>query len=96
MRTNALLYAARTLTGRRLASSLESQTFNAPEISVELSLSSPRMAGPLSNIRTAYSVLESRVNLALRTQVGDTERLRLQRDEALRLLQAATQASFAV
>ncbi|KAJ7220272.1 hypothetical protein GGX14DRAFT_560077 [Mycena pura] len=51
------------------------------------------MADPLSNLRTAYSVLESRVNLALRTQLGDTERLCLQRDEALRLLQAATQAS---
>ncbi|KAK7041377.1 hypothetical protein R3P38DRAFT_2512211 [Favolaschia claudopus] len=47
------------------------------------------MAEPLSNLRAAYSVLESRVTTALRTQLGDTARLRLQRDEAFRLLEAA-------
>ncbi|KAJ7900764.1 hypothetical protein B0H14DRAFT_3423373 [Mycena olivaceomarginata] len=47
------------------------------------------MADPLSNLRAAYAVLETRVNLALRTQLGDTAQLRLQRDEAFRLLEAA-------
>ncbi|KAJ7741716.1 hypothetical protein B0H16DRAFT_1728491 [Mycena metata] len=47
------------------------------------------MADPLSNLRAAYSVLETRINRALRTQLGDTARLRLQRDEAFRLLESA-------
>ncbi|KAJ7034172.1 hypothetical protein C8F04DRAFT_1260174 [Mycena alexandri] len=47
------------------------------------------MADPLSNLRAAYGVLETRVNRALRTQLGDTARLRLQRDEAFRLLESA-------
>ncbi|KAK6991956.1 hypothetical protein R3P38DRAFT_3437757 [Favolaschia claudopus] len=53
------------------------------------------MADPLSNLRAAYSVLESRVTTALRTQLGDTARLRLQRDEAFRLLEAAEPQSVA-
>jgi hypothetical protein len=51
------------------------------------------MADPLSNLRAAYAVLETRVNLALRTQLGDTAQLRLQRDEAFRLLEAAEPVS---
>jgi hypothetical protein len=51
------------------------------------------MADPLLNLRAAYLVLESRVNLSLRTQLGDTTRLRHQRDEAFRFLQAAEPVS---
>ncbi|KAJ7721322.1 hypothetical protein B0H16DRAFT_1335416 [Mycena metata] len=47
------------------------------------------MADPLSNLRAAYGVLETRVNRALRIQLGDTARLCLQRDEAFRLLESA-------
>ncbi|KAJ7835014.1 hypothetical protein B0H14DRAFT_3461690 [Mycena olivaceomarginata] len=47
------------------------------------------MSDPLSNLRAAYEVLETRVLHALRTQLGDTARLHVQRDEALRLLEAA-------
>ncbi|KAF8193091.1 hypothetical protein K438DRAFT_1969578 [Mycena galopus ATCC 62051] len=47
------------------------------------------MADPLSSLRAAYAVLENQVIVDLRTQVGDTTRLRLQRDEAFRLLESA-------
>ncbi|KAJ7041459.1 hypothetical protein C8F04DRAFT_1253152 [Mycena alexandri] len=44
------------------------------------------MADPLSNLCAVYTVLETR---ALCTQLGDTARLRLQCDEAVRLLESA-------
>lgn len=47
------------------------------------------MSEQLYNLRTAYRVLEDRVCRALRTQLGDAERLREQRSQALELLQAA-------
>ncbi|KAJ7710674.1 hypothetical protein B0H17DRAFT_1190373 [Mycena rosella] len=47
------------------------------------------MAAPFADSRAAYSVLETRVNRALQTQLGDAARLRLQRDEAFRLLESA-------
>ncbi|KAJ7937841.1 hypothetical protein B0H13DRAFT_2302314 [Mycena leptocephala] len=47
------------------------------------------MSDPLTNLRSTYTVLESRMNHALRTQLGDTARLQLQRDEAFHLLQSA-------
>ncbi|KAJ7046380.1 hypothetical protein C8F04DRAFT_1387916 [Mycena alexandri] len=46
----------------------------------------PTMADPLSNLRAVYAVLET---CALHTQLGDTARLRLQCDEAVRLLESA-------
>jgi len=49
------------------------------------------MSEQLKNIRAAYLVLLDCVHLALRTQVGDVARLSQQRDEALRLLEAAEQ-----
>lgn len=39
----------------------------------------------LSNIRAAYRVLEDRVTTALRTQIGDFERLRVTQDDVLAL-----------
>jgi hypothetical protein len=49
------------------------------------------MAGQLINLRSAYTVLEERVRISLRTQIGDATRLRQQRDEALLFLSAAEQ-----
>ncbi|EDR10741.1 uncharacterized protein LACBIDRAFT_324608 [Laccaria bicolor S238N-H82] len=49
------------------------------------------MSEQLKNIRAAYLVLLDRVHLALRTQLGDVARLSQQRDEAVRLLEAAEQ-----
>jgi hypothetical protein len=39
----------------------------------------------LSNLRAAYRVLEDRVATALQTQIGDSQRLGIARDEALTL-----------
>ena len=39
----------------------------------------------LNNIRAAYAELERRVQIALRTEVGDATRLRALRSEALAL-----------
>jgi hypothetical protein len=39
----------------------------------------------LSNLRIAYRILEDRVINALRTQIGDSQRLCIVRDEALTL-----------
>lgn len=40
-----------------------------------------------SNLRVAYNVLEDRVNTALRTQLGDAERIAGTRGEALSLME---------
>lgn len=45
----------------------------------------------LDNIRAAYHVLSNRVNRALRTQIGDRQRLQEQRGEVLAFLASATQ-----
>ena len=47
----------------------------------------------LTNIRAAYFDLERRVQVALRTQLGDATRLRAVRSEALALRAAADQVS---
>jgi len=47
------------------------------------------MSEQLYNLRTAYQVLQDRVIRALRTQLGDVERLGEQRNQALQFLQAA-------
>lgn len=49
---------------------------------------------PLHNIRNAYIQLLQRVNVALRTQVGDATRLRSVRSQALALRAAAEQVRF--
>lgn len=49
---------------------------------------------PIINIRTAYDVLADRVNTALRTQLGDAERLSAARAEALALAEAVDQVIF--
>jgi hypothetical protein len=54
------------------------------------------MPGQLDNLRAAYYVLEGRVRVALRTQVGDVERLRGPRDQALLLLASAEQVRVAL
>lgn len=43
----------------------------------------------LQNFVTAYAMLEERVHHALRTHLGDVQRLTLQRDQALQLSAAA-------
>ncbi|KAJ7698238.1 hypothetical protein B0H14DRAFT_3528963 [Mycena olivaceomarginata] len=52
------------------------------------------MSDPLSNLRAAYEVLETRVLRAFRRQLGHTARLRAQHDEAFRLLEAAEPGSL--
>jgi len=47
------------------------------------------MSEQLYNLRTAYQVLQDRVIRALRTQLGDVERLGEQRNQTLQFLQAA-------
>lgn len=51
------------------------------------------MAEPLNNLRTAYHELARRVARALRTQLGDGQRLRSQRDEVLRFVADASVVS---
>ena len=46
------------------------------------------------NFISAYHVLTERVNQALCIQIGDVERLALQRTQALQLMSAAEQVSF--
>jgi hypothetical protein len=46
---------------------------------------------PLGNLRIAYRVLEDRVQTALRTQLGDAERLSGHREEAIRLVEMCEQ-----
>lgn len=48
-------------------------------------------AQQLDNFRSAWHVLQERVRIALRTQVGDTQRLANVRSQALSLLQSAEQ-----
>jgi len=48
---------------------------------------------PLQTIRTAIAELTTRVNRALRTQVGDMARLHAHRDECLRLMVTVQQVS---
>ena len=48
---------------------------------------------PLNNLRLAYRVLEDRVNTALLTQLGDAERLKGSRDEAISLVHAIEQVT---
>jgi hypothetical protein len=48
---------------------------------------------PIQTIRAAYTEIGRRVNIALRTQVGDAARLREQRQECLRLLTLVGQVS---
>ena len=45
----------------------------------------------LDNLRAAYHVLTDRVNRALRTQIGDTQRLQEQKAEVLDFLASAAQ-----
>lgn len=54
------------------------------------------MSIQLNNLRTAYLVLEDRVRIALRTQLGDAARLNYQRDEALVFLASAKQVRILV
>jgi hypothetical protein len=49
------------------------------------------MSHQLDNFRAAYAVLENRVQLALRVQLGDQQRLEAQKNEVLHFLQAAEQ-----
>lgn len=49
------------------------------------------MANQLDNFRAAYAVLENRVQLSLRIQLGDLHRLQTQRDEVLHFQQSAEQ-----
>ena len=49
------------------------------------------MSFQLDNLRAAYSELLTRVQTALRTQIGDAARLGLVRAEALQLAAAAEQ-----
>lgn len=48
---------------------------------------------PIQTIRAAYTEIGQRVNIALRTQIGDAARLGAQRNECLRLLTLVGQAS---
>lgn len=54
------------------------------------------MSIQLNNLRTAYLVLEDRVRIALRTQLGDAAHLNYQRDEALVFLASAEQVRVLV
>ncbi len=45
----------------------------------------------LDNFRSSYQVLNDRVRQAVRTQVGDPQRLRVIREQALALLRSAEQ-----
>ena len=51
------------------------------------------MTQQLDHIRAAYVELQSRVNLALRTQLGDAYQLEQQKNEVLSLASAASQVS---
>lgn len=66
--------------------------FNKPIFNFHLYYSDSKMEAQ-SNLRVAYRVLEDRVNTALRTQLGDAERLAGTRGEALTLIEAFEQAS---
>lgn len=48
------------------------------------------MADIVNNIRVAYHELERKVTRALRTQLGDEQRLRAQQREVLRFVEDAT------
>jgi hypothetical protein len=48
----------------------------------------------LDNIRLGYRILEDRIQTALRTQLGDAERLAGHRDEALRFIEMCEQVSL--
>jgi hypothetical protein len=54
------------------------------------------MLQQLKNLRAAYHVLENRVRVALRTQIGDVERLQQPRDQALLLLSSAERERLAL
>lgn len=49
------------------------------------------MTDRLENFRAGYALLQERVRVALRVQLGDVHRLRAQRDEVLGFLNAADQ-----
>lgn len=51
-------------------------------------------AQQLDNFRLAWEVLQNRVRVALRTQVGDVQRLEVVRSQALSLLHTAESVSL--